>query len=397
MSKKYNNADSTLAWDLQASWLSFVVKTWEWALFPTTSDAPYKMTHEHYEWSVVTKREILTISARSGDAFTVSARASESCVQDDSADPKTRTANALSFSSWDRVYLTINEDDWNALETFKDTTVPNTYATKAEMQKQADVYWASSTGNDDYAITLDPVPSALSDLKWAIRFLADVGNTWASTLNINSLWAKTIKKANDQDLDTWDIEANQIIVVVYNASSDTFSMTSQVAMLPSVDINGLSAETTLATWDEFIFYDASVWVNKKIDESNLKSSIWALSKVDNVLISRNDSTASWSIVYWHNLWIEPKAILFSMVFWFNSTQAMPSSEWSWDWTHNKCIYTRYNASPTLSWSQCIYQNYWSNSQYANVSAVSSTDFTLSWTKAWWSTNNNLRIIATLFA
>jgi hypothetical protein len=47
----------------------------------------------------VTKKEVLTVSARSGDSFTISARATESCVQDESADPKVRSSNALSFSS----------------------------------------------------------------------------------------------------------------------------------------------------------------------------------------------------------------------------------------------------------------------------------------------------------
>jgi hypothetical protein len=119
-------------------------------LFPTTAEAPYDLKIEKYSGSVCVKREVLTISARSGDAFTVSARASQSCVQDDSADPKTRTASALSFDSGDTVKLTLTEDDWNDLEEEVYTNIPADIETaktdlKKEIQKQSVVYGASST------------------------------------------------------------------------------------------------------------------------------------------------------------------------------------------------------------------------------------------------------------
>jgi len=57
--------------------------------------------------------------------MTISARASETCVQDDSQDPKTRTANALAFSSGDSVKQTLTEDDYNNLEEEVYTNIPD--------------------------------------------------------------------------------------------------------------------------------------------------------------------------------------------------------------------------------------------------------------------------------
>lgn len=275
MSKKHNNADSTLAWDLLASWTNFVLKTWEGALFPPTWDAPYKVTHEHYEWSIVTKREILTISARSTDAFTISARSSQICVQDDSADPKTRTQNALSFSSWDRVYMTINEDDFNDLVTFKDVTVPATYATKDEVKKWSLLYQSSSTWDDDYEIN---IPWLTSYVDWATyRFKADVANTWPSSLNATSLWAIALKKNQwTEDLITWDILANGIVTATYNSTWPVFQFVWQEATVVAADSQ------------PFIFWDWSDWdlvipsgttnlsLNNQYNYESINISVWAI-------------------------------------------------------------------------------------------------------------------------
>lgn len=350
MSKKYQNADTTIAWDLWASGSSIVAKSGEWALFPSDW-FPYEVTLEHYEWSVVTKREILTISARASDAFTISARAVQDCVQDESAATKTRTSNALSFVSGDRMYMTINEEEFNALETFKNTTVPNTYATKSDIQKWSVVYWASSTWNDDYAITLDPVPSSLSDLKGSIYFLADVWNTWSATLNINALWAKTIKKANDVDLEDWDIEANQKVEIVYNSIDDVFEMVSQSAILPWVDINWQTEKTVLVDDDEFLIWDSEDSFNlKKVKKSNMPS--WAMK-----LLSRYDITTAVSqidfnssVFTWDYDWFLVRFYMkFSAT---NATMRMKFSDDNLSSTENMSynLFSIYNHAWTNAWS-----------------------------------------------
>lgn len=97
-----------------------------------------------------------------------------------------------------------------------------------KMQDGSIVYAADSVGTDSYAVTLSPVPAAYAN-GMVINFKAATANTGAATLNVNSLGAVTIKKNNDQDLSTNDIEANQIVSVVYNSTGPKFQMQSQLA------------------------------------------------------------------------------------------------------------------------------------------------------------------------
>lgn len=267
MSEKINNAITTLDWDLLSSWMLFIVKSWEWDLFDTV-DYPYKLTIEQYQGTLIKKREVLTIENRTGDAFTVSERASEACVQDETISPKVRTQNALSFLSWDTVRMTITEEDWNETQEEIFTNIPADLDLKlniTDFQNQTAIYGSSSTWTDAYAITLSPVPSALVDLKWAIFFLADVWNTWPATLNINWLWAKTIKKKHDQDLETGDIEISQKVQVVYNSVDDVFEMISEVASVVNVSVGNLQYNWYTAWLDMLEGQPYRKGINTEID------------------------------------------------------------------------------------------------------------------------------------
>ena len=91
-----------------------------------------------------------------------------------------------------------------------------------------DFYAASAVGTDAYAITIAPAITAyVTGMKF--RFKADVANTGAATLAVSGLSALAIKKLNDQDLITGDIEIGQIVEVVYDGTD--WQMQSQVAQL----------------------------------------------------------------------------------------------------------------------------------------------------------------------
>lgn len=141
------------------------------------------------------------------------------------------------------------------------TTLNTSKLSVSDYQNGTKVYGASSTGTDAYAVTLSPAPSAyLTGMTF--RFQADVANTWPSTLNVNTLWDKTIKKQHDIDLETGDIEAGQIVTVSYDGTN--FQMDSQVATLPTVDINWLTEDTTGDMNADFaLVYDTSAWANRK--------------------------------------------------------------------------------------------------------------------------------------
>ena len=80
------------------------------------------------------------------------------------------------------------------------------------------VYAATSTGNDDYAITVSPAIAAYAAGQRFI-FKTDVANTGACTLNVSGKGAKDIKKYHDQALEDNDIEAGSIVEVVYDGAN----------------------------------------------------------------------------------------------------------------------------------------------------------------------------------
>ena len=103
----------------------------------------------------------------------------------------------------------------------------------ADYQNGSKNFAVSATGTDAYEITLSPAPTGYT-IGMTIRFQADVVNTDAATLNVNGLWAKTIKKQHDKDLLDGDIEAGQIVTVTYDWTN--FEMDSQVASDITVNI-----------------------------------------------------------------------------------------------------------------------------------------------------------------
>lgn len=87
-------------------------------------------------------------------------------------------------------------------------------------------YAASAAGSDTYAITVSPAPTAYVTGQ-IFTFKADVANTGACTLNVNSLGAKTLKNRVSEDLTTGDILASQIVTVIYDGTN--FQVLSKVA------------------------------------------------------------------------------------------------------------------------------------------------------------------------
>lgn len=80
------------------------------------------------------------------------------------------------------------------------------------------VYSVDGGSTDDYVVSLDPAPTEYTEGLWII-FKANTTNTGAATLNANSLGAKTIKKNVDQDLADGDIQADQVVIVVYDGTN----------------------------------------------------------------------------------------------------------------------------------------------------------------------------------
>ena len=88
------------------------------------------------------------------------------------------------------------------------------------------IFQSNDTGSaNTYAIALTPAVTAYVAGQ-VFHFKAGNTNTGASTLNVNALGTKNIKKRNDQDPAAGDIEEDAIISVIYDGTS--FQMISQL-------------------------------------------------------------------------------------------------------------------------------------------------------------------------
>lgn len=98
--------------------------------------------------------------------------------------------------------------------------------------------YAADTGTTNtFAITLSPVPASYTAGMRVVLKAANA-NTGASTLNVNTLGAKTIKKNYNSDLISGDVLANQIIEVVYDGTN--FQLASPTGQL----FQGITAHGT---------------------------------------------------------------------------------------------------------------------------------------------------------
>ena len=88
----------------------------------------------------------------------------------------------------------------------------------SDYQSGSQLYAADAGSSDAYVLTLSPVPAAYTT-GMVIHFKANTKNTGASTLNVNSLGAKNIYKNVDQNLENDDIQASQIVSVVYDGTN----------------------------------------------------------------------------------------------------------------------------------------------------------------------------------
>lgn len=92
------------------------------------------------------------------------------------------------------------------------------------------IFAEDAGASDTYAITLSPVPTALTN-GMMVNFIANTLNTGAATLNVNSLGAVTIKKNVSGDLETGDIIAGQAITVIYDQTNNVWQVLSPLGRL----------------------------------------------------------------------------------------------------------------------------------------------------------------------
>ena len=107
-----------------------------------------------------------------------------------------------------------------------------------QVSKVAGVYAADAEASDTYVITVSPVPTTYADGD-VYRFKANTVNTGPATLNVNTLGATSILRADGSALAGGDIAAGQVVEVIYINSN--FRLLSPVANAPKFS-NGVTTK-----------------------------------------------------------------------------------------------------------------------------------------------------------
>jgi hypothetical protein len=115
----------------------------------------------------------------------------------------------------------------NRITLVADGTAKTDVATVNQIQSNGPAFQATDTGTaNTYVIALTPAITAYAAGQ-RITFKAGAASTTASTLNVNTLGAKALKKLHDQDIASGDIETGSIVTAVYDGTN--FQVTSQLA------------------------------------------------------------------------------------------------------------------------------------------------------------------------
>jgi hypothetical protein len=167
----------------------------------------------------------------------------------------------------------------NRITLVADGTAKTDVATVNQIQSNGPAFQATDTGTaNTYVIALTPAITAYAAGQ-EFTFKAGAASTTASTLNVNTLGAKALKKRNDQDIAAGDIEAGSIVTAVYDGTS--FQVTSQLASDNAATADKLSTARTIASsgdvvWSVSFDGSAAVTSGAVIQASSVDGSMIAL-------------------------------------------------------------------------------------------------------------------------
>ena len=171
----------------------------------------------------------------------------------------------------------------------------NQYGAAGQVQDGSFLYAADSGSANAYVITLAPAVTAYAAGQ-TFRFRAANANTGASTINVNSVGAKSIVKDVSTALAAGDINAGEVITIAYDGTNfqmvptiDATVSTLSLGNLATqnagtglansgsnlnIDLNSLSEETTVdKANDEIFFYDNSAAAYRKIPPDTFRSQL----------------------------------------------------------------------------------------------------------------------------
>lgn len=213
-----NGCKSTLKATLTAAATTAIVETGEGARFGSSFPLAAKLVkRDSSDSSIETQREMITITARSGDTLTIS-RGAEDITP--STTSNTPGSTAYEFDAGDEIIVTASAG-------IQDAIIAELVRLEDEKASIANSipFGATSVGTDAYKITDTGTTTYVNGKTYKVQL--DVANTGASTFEVNTLGAVAIKKIDEgayAATETGDMIANQIIYLTYNSAETCFEL-----------------------------------------------------------------------------------------------------------------------------------------------------------------------------
>jgi len=199
--------------------------------------------------------------------------------------------------------------------------------------------------------------------------LTDWSNTFP-TLNQDTTWNSASTDALKSATTTIDVASATAPTVwqVLKATSST-AATWQTATVAS------ATETSEWVVERSTDAEATAWTDttRYVSPKQVKDNYAMI--VDTTLFTRSVATASWTQVVSHSLWIVPKKINFAMVADNNFF-----SNWTYISGWNQCVF--FGTTSSSKSSDCIAFDAAGTSYIWRVTAATSTNFTVTWTRTW---------------
>ena len=114
----------------------------------------------------------------------------------------------------------------NRLTAVSDGTAKTDAATVNQIQSNAAAYAVATGTATAQVVALSPAITAYTAGQ-RISFKANATSTGATTVNVNAVGAKTLKKLHDQDIAAGDIESGSVVTAIYDGTN--YQVTSQLA------------------------------------------------------------------------------------------------------------------------------------------------------------------------
>lgn len=139
--------------------------------------------------------------------------------------------DADTFNFWDAVDAILKKVSWTNIKATLKTYFDALYVPNYEL--------ITATGTDTYAATVTPTPTLTNGFKFQVKFTN--ANTGASTLNVNSLGAVTLRKHDGTALSSGDVAASSDWWAVYDGTASQWRLLGGGSSSGGGDVTGAAS------------------------------------------------------------------------------------------------------------------------------------------------------------